>query len=75
MKGTVFTKTVICIFILLLMQTQVLANPIPVFALCGVNVIEDSYNLCILLQTANEIYEYEYGDRDFYTKRYKIDKG
>ena len=35
MKRIIFTKTIICIFILLLMQTQVLANPIPVFYAFG----------------------------------------
>ena len=35
MKGTVFTKTIICVFILLLMQAHVCANPIPVFCLAG----------------------------------------
>ena len=35
MKRIVFIKIIICIFILLLIQTQVLANPIPAFYAFG----------------------------------------
>ncbi len=49
MKGNIFTKTIICIFILLLFQTSVLANPIPAFAL-----------LKYIPYSNNDIYERDY---------------
>ena len=63
MKGTVFTKTIICIFILLLMQTQVLANPVPVFAL-----------LKYIPYSNNDIYESDYATGQ-YLKYYSVSSG
>ena len=81
MKGTVFTKTIICVFILLLIQAQVCANPIPVFLFFGwiqkqnvsSSIYEREYgtdrNLKRYVKLGSDIYEREYGtDRNL--KRY-----
>ena len=63
MKGNIFTKTIICIFILLLFQTPVLANPIPVFAL-----------LKYIPYSNNGIYERDYATGQ-YLKYYSVSSG
>ena len=66
MKRIGFAKTIICIFVLLLMQTQVLANPIPVFYAFGA-LDEDN----IKSNSMFSIYERD-GDNNEILRRYSI---